>query len=370
MTRKEPEPRKTSEREYDFTLVLTGLTELPVGAEDALFEAGCDDSTISVRFGRVFLSFSRLAPSLKDAILSAIQDIKKANIGADVLRVDACDLVTQSDIARKIERSRQLVHQYVTGVRGPGDFPAPIRDVSDEAPLWSWCEVARWLFQNDMVKEDVVREATELAAINTVLDLEHQKRVDPALTAIIEERLRAVELPGERASVLPALTAIIEERLRAVELPEERASVLSALAAHTERYRAIFLPEERPTMQQATHRRKKPQPPIMDTIGKTKEMAWNEETKKVAQTDAQRILEAMIAEFGIEAAERALDNQGFRGTSYAYLLAPLHEVATQRRGEAQRTPVVSKSKGTRRRGDRKDEDIDAPTAEVAETEFQ
>jgi hypothetical protein len=78
------EARKTNEREYDFTLVLTGITELPVGAEDALFEAGCDDATISVRFGRVFLSFSRLALSLNDAILGAMRDIKNANPGADV----------------------------------------------------------------------------------------------------------------------------------------------------------------------------------------------------------------------------------------------------------------------------------------------
>src|SRR4051812_16226446 len=79
--------------EYDFTLVLTGITELTPEAENALFEAGCDDATISVRSGRVFLTFSRTARSLKDAILSAIRNVKQANIGADVLRVDVCNLV-------------------------------------------------------------------------------------------------------------------------------------------------------------------------------------------------------------------------------------------------------------------------------------
>jgi hypothetical protein len=41
--------------------------------EDALFEAGCDDATISVRSGCVFLAFARKAGSLEDAILSALE---------------------------------------------------------------------------------------------------------------------------------------------------------------------------------------------------------------------------------------------------------------------------------------------------------
>jgi hypothetical protein len=84
----EMEPNKARENEYDFALVLTGITDLTPEAENALFEAGCDDATLSVRFGRVFVTFSRTASSLKAAILSAIRDVKTANVGADVLRVE------------------------------------------------------------------------------------------------------------------------------------------------------------------------------------------------------------------------------------------------------------------------------------------
>ncbi|SRR6266851_3005572 len=172
---------KAYEREHDFALVLTGITEVTSEMEDALFEAGCDDATLSVRFGRVYLTFTRTAPTLKDAILSAIRDVKKARVGADVLRVDNCDLVTQADIARRVGRSRQLVHQYITGERGPGGFPPPVCHVSDESPLWTWCEVAYWLWQNDMIKEDVVLEAQHIAIINAVLELHHQKQLAPDL---------------------------------------------------------------------------------------------------------------------------------------------------------------------------------------------
>lgn len=192
------EPRKACESEHDFALVLTGITEVTPEAENALFEAGCDDATISVRFGRVFLTFSRTAPSLKEAVLDAIRDVKKANIGAEVLRVDGCNLVTQADIARKIRRSRQLVHQYLTGTRGPGGFPSPACDISDGAPLWYWCEVAYWLWQNDMIKENVLREAQGVAVINSVLELQYQRHLDPALT---EEVLRVIGSSPNPAAV-------------------------------------------------------------------------------------------------------------------------------------------------------------------------
>ncbi len=76
-----------SEREYDFALILTGVHELTAEVEDALFEAGCDDSTLSVQYGCIYMEFSRTATSLKDAILSAIRDVRKANIGAEVARL-------------------------------------------------------------------------------------------------------------------------------------------------------------------------------------------------------------------------------------------------------------------------------------------
>jgi hypothetical protein len=183
------EPGNACECEHDFALVLTGITELTPEAENALFEAGCDDGTISVRSGRIYMTFSRNAASLKDAILTAIRDVEKARIGAEVLRVDTCNLVTQADIARKIGRTRQLVHQYITGQRGPGRFPAPVCNITHGVPLWLWCEVAYWLRQNDMVKQDVATEAQVVALINTVLEMRYYRHMEPALSAEILQHL-------------------------------------------------------------------------------------------------------------------------------------------------------------------------------------
>jgi hypothetical protein len=142
-----------------------------------------------LRFGRIYLTFSRSAVSLKDAIISAIKNVRESGIDATVLRVDQCDLVTQSEIARRIHRSRQLVNQFINGGRGPGGFPAPACNITDGAPLWYWCEVAFWLWENNIIKEEDVREAQDLMVINSVLELERQRQLSPELTKEIMEAL-------------------------------------------------------------------------------------------------------------------------------------------------------------------------------------
>ena len=180
---------QTCEREFDFALVLSGVHELTPEVEDRLFEAGCDDATLSVQYGYIYMEFSRAAASMKDAILSAISDVKKANVGADVWRVDECNLVTPSEIGRRINRSRQQVHQYMTGQRGPGGFPAPECNLTTGAPLWAWCAVSYWLWQNDMIRPEELQNAEVVAAINNVLEAAHQRGRNPELVA---EVVRAV----------------------------------------------------------------------------------------------------------------------------------------------------------------------------------
>jgi hypothetical protein len=51
------------------------------------------------------------------------------------------------------------------------------------------------------------------------------------------------------------------------------------------------------------------------------------------------VLEALVAEYGIDASVVALNNHGFRGDAYRYLLGPLYDEAVRRRRHAgQRRP--------------------------------
>lgn len=168
-------------QEFDFSLILSGPTDITSEIEDGLFEAGCDDATLSLQFGVLCLEFSRSADSLKEAILTAIRNVRQAGIGADVVRVDECNLVTMAEIGRRWGRSRQMVHQYMTGQRGPGGFPAPVCNLSHGKPLWQWCAVTHWLVENDLMRAETLEQAEVVETINTTLEMARQRVRNPEL---------------------------------------------------------------------------------------------------------------------------------------------------------------------------------------------
>ena len=181
---------RSSEREFDFSLIVGGVAELTSAVEEALFQAGCDDATVSMHYGRLYISFSRAAASLQDAIMKAIHDVRRAGIGAEVLRVDECNLVTASEIARRMGRSRQLVHQYINGQRGPGGFPPPEYHLTDHAPLWAWSVISRWLVENNLLQPEENWNAEAIEAINTVLVSRQERQRSPELIKTITRGLQ------------------------------------------------------------------------------------------------------------------------------------------------------------------------------------
>ena len=78
-----------------FTLILRdthGVVDDPDAMEQMandLFEAGCDDSTSGLSYGIVTVSFAREADSLREAVRSAIHDVRSA--GYEVERVESND---------------------------------------------------------------------------------------------------------------------------------------------------------------------------------------------------------------------------------------------------------------------------------------
>jgi hypothetical protein len=73
---------------HSFTLILDGITDLTPEVTDRLFEAGCDDGTPWRRDQTVGIDFDRDAPTLVEAVNSAVRDVRRAGIGAMVVRVE------------------------------------------------------------------------------------------------------------------------------------------------------------------------------------------------------------------------------------------------------------------------------------------
>ena len=157
---------------FEFTIIASGF-DVDTPYEDALFEAGCDDATLSVQKGVLIAEFHRDAVSFSSAVASACTAIMAA--GLRVERVEPDHLVSLSEIADRGGLSRQAIHLYAKGDRGHG-FPHPVAKVTSKHPLWDWCEVADWLFQkNFLAMQDVVqaRIVKEANVVMSSRDIDH-----------------------------------------------------------------------------------------------------------------------------------------------------------------------------------------------------
>jgi predicted DNA-binding transcriptional regulator AlpA len=150
--------------EHDFILTIRG--SLTDDRLDALAEAGCDDATFSTKGDLTFGDFTREAPTLAEAITSAIEAVESI-AGLEVLHVDPDELVWASEIATRTGRTRASIDHLIRGVRGPGGFPPPATHATRN-PLWRWAEVEAWFAAYDGREPNPDRSAT-IGAINGAL---------------------------------------------------------------------------------------------------------------------------------------------------------------------------------------------------------
>jgi hypothetical protein len=163
---------KISKKIYQFRLVLRNIDEKTPNLEDFLYKAGCDDALINFRNGTVYLDFDREAFSFEQAVIQAIRDIESSPINAIVASVEPETLVTESDIAKRLNVKRQAVSLWIKGIRRKKKpFPKPIMKLSECSPLWKWSEICCWLYQNNIIDdESKVEEAVFLENLNVTLE--------------------------------------------------------------------------------------------------------------------------------------------------------------------------------------------------------
>ncbi len=178
----------------NFVLVLSGISEPDSRLEDGLYEAGCDDTTLAFRHGIPYLEFDREAESLAEAVRSAVQDAERADPRLKVVRVEPGALVNASEIARRVQYTREYIRLLVQGKRGDGKFPTPQSGVTSKTLVWSWAEVVRWLFEHELIEDRSLLDSAEVVRdINDALEV----RENPA---IINRRLKYLRELGGRES--------------------------------------------------------------------------------------------------------------------------------------------------------------------------
>lgn len=129
--------------EYDFVLKFK-LAEGSADANDLverLGQAGCDDAIVGIgQPGRIALSFIREAESAQQAVISALEDVKRAVPDAELIEATP-DLAGLTDIAELVGVTRQNMRKLM--LTHAKTFPAPIHEGS--TALWHLAPVLEWL---------------------------------------------------------------------------------------------------------------------------------------------------------------------------------------------------------------------------------
>lgn len=169
---------------YEFTLVLSGIHELSREVMDSFFDAGCDDAVVGMRDGVAFAEFCREANSFQGAVFSAIRNVEGAGVGAKVEHIEPDELVTMSEMARRLNMTREGIRKWVDGSRGPGNFPPPIGNLTKRSPIWRWTDILQWrqLALENKAKDscctDDFNVGSQIAAFNAILELRRRCQME------------------------------------------------------------------------------------------------------------------------------------------------------------------------------------------------
>lgn len=163
-------------KDYEFTLKfsLPNDNTNPEGFVDKLGEHGCDDALIGIgQTGRISLSFTREAASARNALLSAIRDVRKAIPGASLIEATP-DLVGLTDVADILGFSRQNMRKIV--LSSGGRFPPPVHE--GKPSIWHLAKVLLWLQknQNYNIDDSLVDIAKTTMSFNITKELQE---IDP-----------------------------------------------------------------------------------------------------------------------------------------------------------------------------------------------
>jgi AcrR family transcriptional regulator len=130
---------------YHFTVAVRDARADMDDLEDRLFAAGCDDALVCSHNQAVYLEFDRQAKTAKQAIKTALANIRAA--GFTQLVVQESGVSSLAEIAARAGMSRAAFSLYAKNKRGDGNFPPPVYGVSSGSALYSWPEVAAWLYK-------------------------------------------------------------------------------------------------------------------------------------------------------------------------------------------------------------------------------
>jgi hypothetical protein len=135
---------------------------------ERLGDADCDDALIGIgSTGRIALEFARSADSPRKAIFSAIDDVKRAIPGVELVEVTP-DLVGVTEVADLVGCSRQNIRKLMIACNSKA--PAPLHE--DKSALWHLALVLDWLIREKhyCVSPDLLELSEATMKVNAAVD--------------------------------------------------------------------------------------------------------------------------------------------------------------------------------------------------------
>lgn len=171
--------------EYEFTLKFR-LPDGNTNSEqfiDALAEAGCDDATVGIgQQGRIALDFTRDADSALEAIVSAVQSVKSAIPGVELVEASP-DFVGLTDVADLIGCTRQNIRKLL--ISNLATFPVAVHEGSQS--IWHLRLVLAWFLETQ--KRSIDRSLIEISEATMKINIAKQtwRLHEPKLPKELEE---------------------------------------------------------------------------------------------------------------------------------------------------------------------------------------
>lgn len=158
--------------EYEFLLKFR-LPDANADPEEficALADAGCDDATIGIgQRGRIALDFNREAESADHAVASAIQAVRQAIPGAELIEASP-DFVGLTEVAGFIGCSRQNIYKLM--VNNQATFPTAVHEGSQA--FWHLRPVLAWFA--DTQKRPIDRALIEVSEVAMKVNIAKEAR--------------------------------------------------------------------------------------------------------------------------------------------------------------------------------------------------
>ena len=161
--------------EYEFTLKfrLPDANAAPEQFIDALVDAGCDDATVGIgQRGRIALDFSRDATNAQEAIVSAVQAVKSAIPGAELVEASP-DFVGLTDVADLVGCTRQNMRKLM--INNLATFPIAVHEGSQA--IWHLRPVLGWFSETQ--KRTIDRSLIEISEVTMKVNIAKEARRVP-----------------------------------------------------------------------------------------------------------------------------------------------------------------------------------------------